>query len=64
MIDLLQSNGMDDLFDLLTPYDLMLASQDVLAKLWITDEEDEAWADLNELPEILGIYETSNHEKN
>lgn len=35
-----------------TARDLMLASEQVLAKLWLTDEEDKAWAHLQTLPEV------------
>lgn len=45
------SNGAS--WDEATAQDLMLTSEQVLAKLWLTDEEDEAWAHLHTLPEVL-----------
>lgn len=47
------NNLSDDSWDEATAHDLMMASEQALAKLWLTDEEDEAWAHLHTLPEVL-----------
>lgn len=40
-------------FDPLRGHELMLASEDALARIWDTPEEDAAWAHLEHLPVVM-----------